>query len=72
VSKIPFSRRRQTLSVCVRVEGVVVNMLYSLCATSGSLYLSSTASVKCFKCVRYSVRYDGNFSGDDFDYLIAE
>jgi hypothetical protein len=47
-------------------------MPYSPCATSGSLYYFSEASTKCSKCVRCSVRYDGNFSADDFDRLHAK
>jgi hypothetical protein len=44
-------------------------MLYSPYAASGSLYYFSEASIKCSKCVRRGVRYDGNFSADDFDRL---
>jgi hypothetical protein len=47
-------------------------MSYSDYATSGSLYLFFPASTPCAKCVRRSVRYDGNFSVDDFDHLTIE
>jgi phage FluMu protein gp41 len=44
----------------------------SPCAASGSLCYFSEASTKCLECVRRGVRYDGNFSTDDFDRLHAE
>jgi hypothetical protein len=49
-----------------------VEMLYSSCATSKSLYVFSNSSSQCAECVRRGVRYDGNFSVDDFDRLTAE
>jgi hypothetical protein len=47
-------------------------MSYSPCAASRSLCYFSKASMKCSKCVRRSVRCDGNFSANDFDRLYAE
>jgi hypothetical protein len=72
VSKIPSSRRRLALYARVRLEGVQVDISCSAYETSGSLYVFSAASVKCAKCVRRGVCYDGNFSSDDFDRLSAK
>jgi hypothetical protein len=47
-------------------------MLYSPCAASRSLYYFSKASTKCSECVRRGVRYNKNFSANDFDYLYVE
>jgi hypothetical protein len=47
-------------------------MPYSPCAASGSLYYFSEASTKCSECVHRGVRYDRNFSADDFDRLHVE
>jgi hypothetical protein len=47
-------------------------MSCSLCTASGSLYYFSEASVKCSKCVRRDVQYNGNFLADNFDRLHAE
>jgi hypothetical protein len=72
VSKIPSSRRRKVLATRVTSEGKEVEMLYSGCATSGSLYVFSDSSTRCAECIRRGVRCDGNFSADDFDRLTAE
>jgi hypothetical protein len=47
-------------------------MPYSPYVASRSLYYFSEASIKCSKCVRRGVRYNGNFSTDDFDHLYVE
>jgi hypothetical protein len=47
-------------------------MLYSGYMTSGSLYIFSDSLTRCAECVRRGVRYDGNFSVDDFDRLTAK
>jgi hypothetical protein len=72
VSKVPTSRRRQSLSARVRLLGVEADILYSPYIASGSLYYFFKASMKCSECVRRGVRCDGNFSADDFDRLYAE
>jgi hypothetical protein len=72
VSKVPTSRRRQSLSARVRLQGVKADILCTPYAASGSLCYFSEASTKCSECVRRSVRCDGNFSADDFDRLYAE
>jgi hypothetical protein len=41
-------------------------------ATSKSLCYFLEAFTKCFKCVYRGVRYDGNFSANDFDRLHVE
>jgi hypothetical protein len=41
-------------------------------ATSGSLCVFSDSLTQCAECVRRGVRYNGNFSLDDFDRLTAE
>jgi hypothetical protein len=69
VSKVPSSRRRKVLATRVASEGNEVEIPYSGCATSGSLYVFSDSSTRCAECVRRGVRYDDNFSIDDFDYL---
>jgi hypothetical protein len=51
---------------------VEADILYSPYAASRSLYYFSKASIKCLKCVRRGVRYNGNFSTDDFDRLHAK
>jgi hypothetical protein len=56
----------------VAYKGKEVEMLYSGCAISGSLYIFSDSSTRCAECVRRGVRYDSNFSIDDFDRLTAE
>jgi hypothetical protein len=60
------------LAARVLAEGLLAEMLCSACATSGSLYLFSPHSIKCADYVRRGVRYDGNFSADDFDRLTIE
>jgi hypothetical protein len=60
------------LTTCVASEGKEVEMLYSGCVTSGLLYVFSDSSTWCAECVRRGVRYDGNFSIDDFNHLITE
>jgi hypothetical protein len=50
----------------------VIDILYTAYTTSGSLCLFSDASMKCLECVYRGVRYDSNFSSDDFDCLDAE
>jgi phage FluMu protein gp41 len=72
VSKVPTSRRRQSLSTRVRLQGVEADIPCSPCAASGSLYYFSEASTKCSECVRRGVRCDGNFSTNDFDRLHAK
>jgi hypothetical protein len=72
VSKVPSSRRRKVLATRVASEGKEVEMPCSGCATSGSLCVFSDSSTRCAECVRRSVRYDGNFSVNDFDRLSAE
>jgi hypothetical protein len=49
-----------------------VDILYSLYPTFRSLYVFSSTSIKCAKCVRRGVRCNGNFSSKDFDRLSAE
>jgi hypothetical protein len=39
---------------------------------SGSLYVFSDSLTRFVECVRRGVRYDGNFSIDDFDRLTTE
>jgi hypothetical protein len=60
------------LATRVASEGKEMEMLYSGYATSGSLCVFSDSSTRCAECVRRGVRYDGNFSVDDFDRLTAE
>jgi hypothetical protein len=69
VSKIPSSRQRKVLATRVASEGKEVEMPYSGYTTSGSLCVFSDSSTQCVECVRRGVRYDGNFSIDDFDRL---
>jgi hypothetical protein len=72
VIKPPPSRRQQVLTAHVLSKGLLAEMLYLACAISGSLCRFSPHSIKCADCVRHGVRYDGNFSADDFDHLTAE
>jgi hypothetical protein len=72
VSKVPTSRRWQSLSARVRLQGVEADIPCSPCAAFGSLCYFSEASMKCSECIRRGVRYDGNFSTNDFDRLHAE
>jgi hypothetical protein len=60
------------LATCVTSKRKEVEMLYSGCATSGSLYVFSDSLIRCAECVRRDVRCDSNFSIDDFDHLTAE
>jgi hypothetical protein len=72
VIKPPSSRRRQVLAAHVLSKGLLAEMLYSVCAISGSLCLFSPYSIKCADCVRRGVYYNSNFSADDFDHLTVE
>jgi hypothetical protein len=72
VSKVPSSRQRKVLTTCVTSKRKEVEILYSGYATSGSLYVFSDSLTRCVECVRYSVRYDSNFSADDSNRLTAE
>jgi hypothetical protein len=56
----------------VASEGTVARMLYSRYTTSESLCVFSASLIRCSGCVRRGVRYDGNFSVDDFDRLTIE
>jgi hypothetical protein len=60
------------LATRVTSKGKEVEMLYSGYTTSGSLYVFSDSSSRCAECVRRGVRYDDNFSIDDFDRLTAK
>jgi hypothetical protein len=60
------------LAARVLSEGLLAEMSYSAYAISGSLYLFSPYSIKCADCVHRDVRYDGNFSADNFDRLTVE
>jgi hypothetical protein len=66
------SRRRQMLAARVLSKRLLAKMLYSVCATSRSLYLFSPHSIKYADCVRRDVRCDSNFLTDDFDHLTTE
>jgi hypothetical protein len=72
VTKPPPSRRRQVLAARVLSKGLLAEMPCSAYVISRSLYLFSPHSIKCADCVRRGVRYNGNFSADDFDRLTAE
>jgi hypothetical protein len=50
----------------------MAEMPCSECTALGSLYVFSASLTRCAECVRCSVRYDDNFSVDDFDRLTAE
>jgi hypothetical protein len=60
------------LATCVASKGKEVEMPCSSYASSRSLYIFSNSSTRCAECVRHGVRYNGNFSVDDFDYLTIE
>jgi hypothetical protein len=72
VIKPPPSRRQQVLAARVLSEGLLAEMLCSACAISRSLCRFSPHSIKCADCVRRGIRYNSNFSADDFDRLTAE
>jgi hypothetical protein len=60
------------LATCVASEGKEVEILYSGYVASGSLCVFSDSLTRCAECVRRGVRYNGNFSVDDFDRLTVE
>jgi hypothetical protein len=72
VSKVPSSRQRKVLATRVASEGKEVEMPYFGYITSGSLYVFSDSLTQCAECVRHGVRYNSNFSIDDFDRLTTE
>jgi hypothetical protein len=72
VSKVPTSRRQQILLARVYLKSVKVDILYSPCTISRSLYMFSKASMKCLECVCYNVYYNRNFLSNDFNYLIIK
>jgi hypothetical protein len=72
VTKPPPSRYQQVLAARVLSEGLLAEMLCSAYMISGSLCLFSPHSIKCSDYVRRNVRYNDNFSADDFDCLTAE
>jgi hypothetical protein len=49
-----------------------VEILYFGYIISGSLCVFSDSLTRCAKCVRRDIRYDNNFSADDFNRLTAE
>jgi hypothetical protein len=69
VSKVSSSRRCKVLITRIASKGIVAEMLHSGYTTSRSLHIFSPSSTRCAKYVRYNVRYDSNFSADDFDRL---
>jgi hypothetical protein len=60
------------LATRVASEEKEVEISYSSYAISGSLYVFSDSLTRCSECVRRGVRYDGNFSIDDFDRLTTK
>jgi hypothetical protein len=60
------------LATRVTSKGKEVKILYSGYTTSGSLYVFSDSLSRCVQCVHRGVRYDDNFSIDDFDRLTAK
>jgi hypothetical protein len=69
VSKVSSSRRYKVLITRIASKGIVAKILYLDYTTSKSLHIFSPSSTQCAKCVRYDVRYNSNFSADDFDRL---
>jgi hypothetical protein len=72
VTKPPLSHRWQVLAAHVLSKGLLAEMPCSAYATSRSLCLFSLHFIKCADYVHYDVRYNSNFSADDFDRLTME
>jgi hypothetical protein len=72
VTKPPPSRRRQVLAAQVLSEGLLVDIPCSTYAILESLYRFSPHSIKRADYIRRGIRYNSNFSADDFNHLNIE